>query len=452
MSSSSNAPSQPNTFFNIPLQIRTRAAGPARNNATTNAPKDPLKSIAHGRIRKHKWIKPQQAQQAHWTLNAEERVAEKTVELISAEQRDRAVTYYKKLKALPLLGLVPRVRLQNTHIANSATIELVYPTDSINPLIDRICRGYPQDEGLSQSELRDLRHILTRDIETLYDAHIPYKPNVSTMSISWWRSVRLGKSVYKPWVDAFDLDKDSEDESIPWSGLKEETINSANAQLDVVGALSVSWYNVPRHLHADLEPDIAVDILETSKFYDQEKTFVILRVSRYSSKLGRFMAQSARRSLRRIPSRATALTESQTLFVSKYHEAVAHVLQLIDTPQAAESAEQKELVKERAALLIVYASLLEHLHAKTIKEDFSMGILAGEKTPEMYKNSDQFQLVADANRRSREAFHSLRTIDYDWRYFYGDWYLDEATPSKKEKWIVYVGSCGVPCFEYIWDR
>ncbi|KAI1283307.1 hypothetical protein F5Y07DRAFT_150346 [Xylaria sp. FL0933] len=452
MSSSSNAPSHPNTFFNIPLQIRTRAAGPARSNATTNAPKDPLKSIAHGRIHKHKWTKPEQAQKAHWALNAEEKVAEKTIELISADQRDRVVAYYKKLKALPLLSLVPRVRSQNTHIADSATIELVYPTDIINPLIDRICREHPQYEGLSRSKLRDMRHILTSDIETLYDAHIPYKPNVSTMLISSCCSARLGKSVYKPWIDTFDLDKDSQDESIPWTVLKEETIKSANAQLDVIEALSVSWYNVPRHLHADLEPDIAVDILETSKFYDQEKTFVILRVSRYSSKLGRFMAQLARGSLRRIPSRVTALTESQTIYISKFHEAVAHVLQLIDTTQAAESAEQKELVEERAALLIIYASLLEHLHAKTIKEDFSMGVLAGEKTPEMYKNADQFRLVADANRRSREAFNALRTVGCYWRYFNGDWFLDEATPSKKEKWIVYVGSCGGPCFEYIWDR
>ncbi|KAI0818325.1 hypothetical protein GGR55DRAFT_674157 [Xylaria sp. FL0064] len=426
MFSSSNAPSQPNTFFNIPLQIRTRAAGPARNNATTNAPKDPLKSIAHCRICKQKWSKPQKA---HWALNAEERVAEKTVELISAEQRDRAVAYYKKLKALPLLSLVPRVRSQNTHIANSAAIELVYPTDIINPLIDRICRGHPQYEVLSQSEVRDMRYILTRDIETLYDAHIPYKPNVSTMFISWWCN-----------------------ESITWTVLKEETIKSANAQLDVVEALSDSCYNVLRPLHADLEPDIAVDILEASKFHHQERTFIFLRVSRYSSKLGRFMAQSAQRSLRSTPSRATALTESQTLFVSKYHDAVAHVLQLIDTPQAAESAEQKELVKERAALLIVYASLLEHLHVKIIKEDFSMGVLAGKKTPEMYKDMNQFQLVADANRRSKEAFNALSTIGCDWRYFYRDWFLDEPTPSKKEKWIAYVGSCGVPCFGYIWDR
>ncbi|KAI0412939.1 hypothetical protein F5X98DRAFT_379285 [Xylaria grammica] len=83
-------------------------------------------------------------------------------------------------------------------------------------------------------EVRTLRQVLTRDIAALYDARVPYRIDTESMVIARISSRRLQRKVYKPLVDAFNLDVDPEDASIDWAALKEKAIRSAEAQLAVI--------------------------------------------------------------------------------------------------------------------------------------------------------------------------------------------------------------------------
>ncbi|GAW16325.1 hypothetical protein ANO14919_057500 [Xylariales sp. No.14919] len=83
-------------------------------------------------------------------------------------------------------------------------------------------------------QVRTLRQVLTRDIAALYDARVPYRINTESMVIARISSRRLQRKVYKPLVDAFNLDVDPEDASIDWAALKEKAIRSAEAQLAVI--------------------------------------------------------------------------------------------------------------------------------------------------------------------------------------------------------------------------
>ncbi|KAI0449226.1 hypothetical protein F5B21DRAFT_61320 [Xylaria acuta] len=370
-----------------------------------------LKKIVHGKIRKHGLPPPLRPRTLHL---AEARFVVRSRQL-RPEQRDRAVSLYNKLRTLRLASPAPHLQSQDVCVAEPGTIALEYPQNCSWLLMKRIHRGEDRRMPiLTGHEVRTLRRILTRDVAMLYDAHIPYRFDISVMSIARIPSRSMQGLIYKPFIDTFDLDLDPQDESIQWAVLKESTIKSIEAQFAVIEAFVECSSGQHMELRADLEPDAAIDVLEaleTSSPPPELSNFLIRYVSRYSTKLGRFVAHHALRYLFGLPRRTTAPCPFHICTLDHY-DTVAHVLRLADSSAATGSLKQGQLLADRVALLAVYTALLVHIHAKTIENGASIKILALEENDmvEMYTGIQEPQRVTNARQRLAEAIDALDGI------------------------------------------
>lgn len=373
-----------------------------------------LKVIAHGRICKQPLLQPTPQLRRKW--RGREQLAPMSVGFrqVLPEHHERVMFIYNKIEALslPLKSFGPHVPSSDIHEAEMGVIRLEYRKGDFQSLVRHIYNdSIPRLTQLTRLHVKTLRAILEHDIPILYNAHIPYKLDISTMLITKAWSWKLQREIFKPLIDSFNLDLDPQDDSIPWVAHRESVLKSAGAQFAVIEAIAeaiTGYYNPPP---TSLQPDVATDVLEKCRPPIEACSFVIRYVARYSTNLGRYMSRLAGNYLLTLPSRRGA-SECHEELAQDLRNAVAHVLRLADAPAETEDIQQEQLLADRVALLTVYAALLVHIHAKDIICDSSRHLLTLEKdeTSEMYTGTAQFKVVRDARRRLTEAICALRAV------------------------------------------
>ncbi|KAI1271433.1 hypothetical protein F5Y07DRAFT_382923 [Xylaria sp. FL0933] len=398
-----------------PSSVQTRAKRHAHNNLAKNVRRDNgslLKSVAHSKILKHSLSEPQRPQterrlrsDAHTLLYSCQ---------VPLAQYERAISLYRKLQTLRLECPIARLQPQHASATEPGVIWVKYPRNNYWLLKFRIhSLGYRPMPVLTRQDLQHLRRILTRDIERLYDAHVPYKFDISIVPIAISRTLsrRLQRETYKLFINSFDLDVDPEDESIEWAVLKEKTIKSVKAQFAVMEALADCSSKQPKELPVNLDPDAAFDVLEASKPLLLDHLFIIRHVAKYSTRLGDWVAGQTGCFLRMRPARDTPPSPPSVVALA-HRDTVAHMLRLMDSLTFTGHVEEHQLLADRVALLAVYTSLLVHQYARVIVCCCSTNILVieNEETPEMYVGRAQFRIVADARRRLGEAMDAYSAM------------------------------------------
>ncbi|KAI1120605.1 hypothetical protein F5Y10DRAFT_258046 [Nemania abortiva] len=390
------------------LPIRTRPTQRALSNQSANIRRDTSslrKAIAHGKVSKHSL--PQKPPPTAYLPRHRIKTVVRMLPVLP-HHYDRAVSWFSKLRTLPLSGCVHRIQSQEVRVADPDRIALEHPEDCYRLLLDRMPSRW--ESGMTRRDLGTLRRILTHDIAVLYDAHVPYKLEIWRLFTARIKSRSMQSYVYKPWINTFDYDIDPQDEDIQWADLKESVMKSANAQFDVLEAL-VELVTHPRtELRAHLEPNAVMDLLRVTRLGYRDENLVTRGVSTYSTKFGRSVVDKAANYLFTIIPR----TAPQHIFETvDYYNTVAHVLQLADSTPATESVEPAQFLAIRALLLAVYAMLLVHLHAKTIANYHSANlvVLEEEDTADNYTGVEQFRLVADARQRLADAVDAVYAMD-----------------------------------------
>lgn len=173
-----------------------------------------------------------------------------------------------------------------------------------------------------------------------------------------------------------------------------------------------STLSQPPPVRADLQPDIMVKVVEQSRAHDDQRNWAIRSINSYSPKLGQLVIEHARWRSRTLPPRTDLADMSTNNSIRDHCSAISHVLGLLDQYMQDRQVENGDLV-DRAALLVVHAVLLVHLHAKDIAVVHSRGILDmnNDGTPDAYTSYDSFQAVAKARSLAKEAIRRLDTND-----------------------------------------
>ncbi|KAI1822771.1 hypothetical protein F4861DRAFT_540700 [Xylaria intraflava] len=346
---------------------------------------------------------------------------------IRPERRTRVSIIFNKLHTLQLESAVPRLKALHGRKGEPGLFMLEYPRAGVIELRDLA----ELKKNLTTSQLSTMSQSLVNDIVRLYDAHLPYIFDLEAMTIGTLPNARRRKSIAKAFIDKFDFRKDPQDDSIPWQALKETMVESARAGLKALMVAMKPSRN-PAKPAADVDPDAAVVLLDRiyqSSYDEKRRRLICCHVFRYSEKLGKFAMYDAFSLLRWLPSRSTPSHLPPKLHtIQPSYDIVTHVLRLTDPLVGAENIKQKQLLIVRAELSIMAASLLVHLHAKTIKTGASKHLLALENndTPDMYAGIEQFQLVKDARQRAVEAIRALHAVNGKFFHILGQ-FLQEST-------------------------
>lgn len=161
----------------------------------------------------------------------------------------------------------------------------------------------------------------------------------------------------------------------------------------------------------DLEPTCVARILRKHRPPVQQQNLVIRHVKKYSAELGQFVIELTRDHLRRLPWRTSPPTAPTRNATFDRCATVGHILDLINQSFKDEDGGTKHdsLRKDRAALLVVYASLFIHQHAKVVNAIASRGLLerSSKDTAGSYISQDGFNSVIRARQMAEEALDEL---------------------------------------------
>lgn len=168
----------------------------------------------------------------------------------------------------------------------------------------------------------------------------------------------------------------------------------------------------PPQIRADLRPDIVVRVVEQSRPHDDQRNWVIRSVGSYSPGLGRLAVQHARRLVRTLQPRPLLAEVSTANSIRSHCSAINHVIGLLHEYMQGRQVE-KSVQVDRAALLVLHAVLLIHLHAKVIGVVHSQGILDlnSDGTADEYTSGESFQAVAKARSLAKAAICQLGQND-----------------------------------------
>lgn len=149
-------------------------------------------------------------------------------------------------------------------------------------------------------------------------------------------------------------------------------------------------------------------MVELRNPHDDLRNWIIGSVSGYSPELGRLAVRHACRRARTLPPRTDLAEKATNDSIRGHCFAVSHVLGLLDMYRQDRQVEKSDLV-DWAALLVVHAVLLIHLHAKAIGVVHSQGLLDmnSDGTAEAYTSCEDFQAVAKVRSLARIAISQL---------------------------------------------
>ncbi|KAI1502221.1 hypothetical protein F5X99DRAFT_427614 [Biscogniauxia marginata] len=324
---------------------------------------------------------------------------------LSPEQRDRAIATFNALQCRRRFAKrTPRVSRQYHDDMSCGRIGLEYPRYRLWRLLGD--RTLPT---LKRRDVQCLRQTLIQDISQLYALHLPYIPDLTKLEVMAKAVRGTIWDTYWPLLDTFDFDIDVNDPDVPWMELRDTRIRIVEAQFDVLEQLAVLSQS-PHHqrVTADLQPDVVAQVLRQHTPPEQQCIAIIRLVNTYSTELGQFMIESARKHLCRLAWRneSVPLTQVATL---GYSCTTNHVLGLLDQSTQDSPFKDDTLLLDRAALLVVYATLLVQLHAKTIKVLASHGLLenSSNDTADSYTTYEHFASVVQASNAAEEAIREL---------------------------------------------
>lgn len=195
------------------------------------------KTIAQRRICKQPL--PQPSPQPRGKRRGQEQLAPISASLrqVLPEHHDRVAFIYNKIRilALPLKSIRPRLPSSDRYEVEMGVVRLEYRKSAFQSLVRRIhSDSLPRQTQLIRVDVKTLQAILEHDIPVLYNAHIPYKVDISTMPITKAWSSKLRRDIFQPLIDTFDLDLDPQDDSIPWAVHRDSMLKFTRDQFAVI--------------------------------------------------------------------------------------------------------------------------------------------------------------------------------------------------------------------------
>lgn len=168
---------------------------------------------------------------------------------LNPDELECARAIFEKLQAIPRLsGRAPRLCHRG-----SDQYELEYPDYRLWKLAG--------DSTLPELTTQDIHSpwcIILSDIHQLHDAHIPYAPDIKTLSVVKKRN----RATLVPFIDTFDFGRHVDDEAGSWADIKNKRIEIIKAQFEVLERLAQSrdkGQSYPTRI--DPHPDIVVEVL-----------------------------------------------------------------------------------------------------------------------------------------------------------------------------------------------
>ncbi|RYO89854.1 hypothetical protein DL766_010486 [Monosporascus sp. MC13-8B] len=352
----------------------------------------------------------------------------RTRQVDNPEQFDCAVRIFTGLPAIPgLAGQAPRLRGQNR---NRLEIELQYPDYGLWRVVDRVhpC-GDRTTTLLRVQDIRQLRDAFLNDLSILCASQIACNTDISTLRIA---HRRRPSSAFVPFLDIFDLNMCVEQggNKIHWVKHKRDMVQKVKTQFEVLELLAQlsspreSWQQ-NRYNNTDLDAEAVAHVLEAAKPPSNIGNLVIRHVKRYSPELARFAAGNAQLHLYTLGKRTSPPDRSSQGRTVDYCNTVRHVLQL--GSGNGHIQQYVRLLADRAALLVIYATLLVQLYGNVIVEHDSQGVLRLDcpgDSPDAYTTYKSFQSVAQARYEAKKAIQDLYAaggkLDDDTCWFLSD--------------------------------
>ncbi|KAF2964686.1 hypothetical protein GQX73_g8873 [Xylaria multiplex] len=380
--------------------------------------RQPLKNLTINKAhaRHHRVSKPRQPDRANaktGALHSRVNRPKRRWLWLKPEQWDRAIVIFKKLGHIErVTKRVPRLCLQQSEDAACCRVPLEYPWYHFSKCLRG--RSLPDLKGL---DLPNLRKYIIQDLDLLYALHIPYAPDLTTLSVVEKMLTSPGmRPTFRPFISAldFDFNIDINDPNTPWVELMQTRKQMIEAQFDVVEllvAFSESAQVPSERLSIELDPDIVGKILENHGPPTKPGGQVIRQLNGYSTGLGRFMISRGWADLLCLPRRTEPMVtpDWKVNRIDDYLPIVDHVLCLIDQSIRDEGMRDINLLRDRACLLIIQTTMLIHLHAKVIPIDSSEGLFrkSGYDTVDSYTTYEGFKSVAHARHIAEEAVGEL---------------------------------------------
>ncbi|KAK2616275.1 hypothetical protein QQS21_000709 [Conoideocrella luteorostrata] len=310
-----------------------------------------------------------------------------------------------------------RCQQQTTNIPHSQ-FWLEYPQSRIRKLL-----GDPTLPSLSMKETHQLRDTIIEDLRVLYAEHLPYAPDLTRLEIvSKTSNKKLRSIIYRPLIDSFDFHLEATDQTASWEDSRDKRIRFVQAQFDVLEILSaISVPSPPTRLDVDLEPAIAAEVLRKYRLPVQKRNIAIRYIRKYSTELGQYVIEMTQSYLLTLPCRVIPHDLSTREALLDRCSTIHHILSLIN--QSVE--DEEDVAKHRATLLVVYATMLIHVHANVVTAQGSHGLLerSSNDTSESYSSHDGFMSVVHARQMAEDALVELKTdIDEG-----TDWFIRAKT-------------------------
>ncbi|KAG8407085.1 hypothetical protein J3459_016382 [Metarhizium acridum] len=330
--------------------------------------------------------------------------------LLQADRHGFVLTMTPTLQSIArFANRILHVRSRQSTEITCSQLQLEYPNYRIWRLL-----GDATLPPLSREDILGLQNTLVDDISVLYDHHLPYNPDLTRLEIvSKTSNDQTPKVIYRPLINVLDFDPDAKSQSLPWMNLKDKMIRFVRTQFEVLEILSVlSQPSRTVPLSLDLEPAQVVAVLRTHRPPVGRRNQVIRRVRKYSTELGQFVIEMTREYLRSLPWRMVPVPPESLMQNALLDRCstINHVLGLVDRSIKDEvmCTNHPSLHQDRAALLVVYATLLIQLHAKTVTVLGSRGLLqmSSKETDDLYNSCDLHSVVR-ARQNAEEAVYDL---------------------------------------------
>ncbi|KAH9907252.1 hypothetical protein F4778DRAFT_528957 [Xylariomycetidae sp. FL2044] len=317
------------------------------------------------------------------------------------DQHARASIVFNAVRSMPqLANRTPRAcPSEDAHSADKFQLEVPkYCTYSL--------LGDWRLPALTARDIQDLRDASINDIRQLYDRHLPYVPDLTTLKVVVSKTM---PRVYRAFINTFDFSIELNDHTIPWAEITDARIQRIERQFDVLEALAVlAQRPQPGQLSVDLQPSISVQILKHHRPPPGVCNLLVRHLKAYSAKLGKYVVKLAYKYMHFIPGRSGPPFLPLHFRVSDYISTVTHVLHLLDQ-SLLENSHGDDLATDRAALLVIHATLLIHQHAKTIPLFPPCGLLRciDKDASDAYMTFEGFLAAAHARDLAETAIGQL---------------------------------------------
>ncbi|KAI0188406.1 hypothetical protein F4808DRAFT_466177 [Astrocystis sublimbata] len=335
---------------------------------------------------------------------------------VGVENYERACFIFDRLALTPINSPCTQMiaKSNEEEAATAGALKLKHCEESWEL---KLCIGphvYPGHPKLHAADLQILHQGLHRDIDTLYNARLPYIINVlRDFRIAHVYSDEYKRLVYRPVIWRFDPTKDPRDENLDWAALKAQAHKHAERQFDVLEALHCHFYGLKfTSICVPLDPDVAVGVLQSRSWTPKQMHLTQRQIERYSPRLGQAVTAWAAAFLQCLPKREWSDSPSDRAFyktTTQYVLSVWHIIKLAYSQMNGKYFYTHVFPPaDQVALLATYTALLVHFYAKVIPDPRSVNLLGlpGEGAW-LYRGIEEFQQVRCYRRHLARALDSV---------------------------------------------